>query len=202
MFLFHLLGAEAYTSVALDLQFQERISRMYVRIVQFVQFFCRPDRQQVTQMFNRACGIVCEVGAPFVDLILPIFVLKDGENLDDAVVLPDQMSTLRVKQMGSADGMNSLLDYVSLVLEVGTGSVQFDCHTYPQVNDGRQISVAAVGIRPSRILDPDTANIESIDESFEKMLKAKVDPLKVPGSTAESLKNLSASISLVYKQKF
>jgi hypothetical protein len=224
MFLFHLLGAEAYTSVALDLQFQERISRMYVRIVQFVQFFCRPDRQQVTQMFNRACGIVCEVGAPFVDLILPIFVLKDGENLDDAVVLPDQMSTLlvqvkcysrtpSVKQMGiwatshlprkgSANGMNSLLDYVSLVLEVGTGSVQFDCHTYPQVNDGRQISVAAVGIRPSRILDPDTANIESIDESFEKMLKAKVDPLKVPGSTAESLKNLSASISLVYKQKF
>ena len=130
-----------------DDNFSARISCMYVRLIQFVQVFAKPGKSQLCEMFNRACGIVVKPGSQQVDLILPTLILKEGEQLEDVIPIPDRMSAVLVQikcytsprssateislcsvnllrgvcteTETAGDKLNEYLDYVSLLIEVG-----------------------------------------------------------------------------------
>jgi len=146
VFLSTLLGKSAYDSLlAQEVDFEERVGKMYVRLVQFVQFFCVPDKEQVTQMFNRACGIVANPGARFVDLIIPVLIVEKGEKLEEVIVTPDRMtailvqvkclknplgakrasriSSVKMPRTGSVFGLNPALDYLSLLIDIAPSRI-------------------------------------------------------------------------------
>ena len=126
--------------------FSNRISHMYVRLIQFVQVFAKPGKNQLCEMFKRAAGIVVKPGSKQVNLIIPVLVVGEGENVLDVIPVPEQMSAVlvQIKCYSSATSqaqeiflssanlvrdvstensdkgrLNDKLDYLSLLIEIG-----------------------------------------------------------------------------------
>ena len=122
------------------------ISYMYVRLIQFVQVFTKPDKNQICEMFKRGAGIVVKPGSKQVDLIIPVLVVGDGENVRDVIPVPERMSVVLVQikcysssrsqaheiflssvnlvrhvstERSVQDRLNEKLDYLSLLIEIG-----------------------------------------------------------------------------------
>jgi len=208
VFLETLLGSAGFLSVSMTDNFKARLDGMYVRLTQFVQFFSVPGAEQVTQMFNRAGGILSQTG----DLIIPVLVLKDGETLQ-VKATPDRMTVLLINVFSpgqaSLDGqlqrlestgksMNSDLDYVALVLEVGGSAGEMEAFGSQEESDPRQISFAASGLRPSDVLGERVTETDSIDTAFERMLVACYDPSGVAENAGDPADSIRFSMSLVY----
>ena len=68
-----------------------------MRLIQFVQFFAVLDRNEICMMFDRAAAITANVGAQFVDLIIPVLVKETAETLSTVKALPEKMSVLLVQ---------------------------------------------------------------------------------------------------------
>jgi hypothetical protein len=130
-------------------QVDGRFEGMFIRLVQFIQFFSLPGKEQVAQMFQRSCGIVVKPGARYVDLIIPVITLYQGESAESVTVAPERMSVILVQvkcwkasislakaaktastnlpRAGSTSevpdkALNPDLDYISLLLEIGPHS--------------------------------------------------------------------------------
>ena len=145
-FLRAILDKKNIDQLLLKDQLSERVSRMYIRLVQFVKVFVKPGKKQLCEMFKRANGIMVMTGAKDVDIIIPVLVLSDTETLDTVIPVPERMSVLLVqvkcystsrstnaeaplcsvhltRDTSTANGLHSApspqLDYVSLLMEVG-----------------------------------------------------------------------------------
>jgi hypothetical protein len=135
------MGEDKYTEWRKDSGSQ--IDRMYLRLVQFVQFFCVPTGTQILEMFNRSCGIVCNFNAVSVDLIIPVLVLDPADDIRRISSLKKRMSVclIQVKCLSKGPSpkaigkictdcllrkdcvtsVNTKLPYISLFLELGNG---------------------------------------------------------------------------------
>jgi hypothetical protein len=132
---------------------EQRISCMHIRLIQFVQFFSIPDSEQLTQMFNRAVGIVAKVGTEYVDIIIPVLVVGQHESVVDVKVEPIRMTVLliQVKCQGKTAGesiqaelccsrlpregclshpFNNDLDYISLFMEMSSFGAPFEAAVF------------------------------------------------------------------------
>ena len=156
---------------------------MYVRVLQFVQFFKKPDSVSLAEMFARAAGIVCSFCAPAADLIVPVLKCERGEDPMTVKVEPGRMTALliQIKCLSNrpgksmiisvatsklsieqcVDNVNTAHPYVSLFLELGHRPKP-DVARAKNVFIGpgglppfeeRQIPVAVISLKPSDILD-------------------------------------------------
>jgi len=156
-FLKILTGSVSFEAVASVDRLNERTDCMYMRLVQLVQVFVVPGKDQLVNMFNRSTGIVAKVGAQYVDIIIPVLVLRPGETLETVTVTPDRMSVLLVQvkyrthgvpdmhvkqycstslpRLGSTHSeadkrLNADLDYVSLLIEFGPKMENRTCKSF------------------------------------------------------------------------
>ena len=54
-----------------------------VRVVQFVQVFCKPTLAHVIAIFQRGAAFVRKRGAQYADILFPVIIVKPDENLSD-----------------------------------------------------------------------------------------------------------------------
>ena len=229
-FLSILTGMDSH--IAID-NFSDRISNMYVRLIQFVQVFAKPGKKQICEMFRRAAGIVVKPGSEQVDLIIPLLVHKERNRLHEVVPVPEQMSALliQVKCFGSSrtiekdtsvcslnllrnvatenasfsDRLNKKLDYLSLLMEVGSHAASrssvrvFSREDVGADADPKQLSIAINGLRPNVVLHQDIPHLDQITSSFDELMIAGYNPAKISSSSNEAIRNLKLSLDLVYK---
>ena len=132
-----LVGEEVCVESGLD----KKTKNMYVRVVQFVQMFCKPTLAHVIALFQRGAAFVCKRGAQYADIIFPVIIVKPDENLSEirpgkenltvfliqVKCLIKMLSSSRtvtvcstlLQRNGCTKGMNGSLNYVSLFLELG-----------------------------------------------------------------------------------
>ena len=46
-----------------------------------MQIFCKPSADQLAQFFRRGVGVVCQFGAAFVDILVPVLVNTSGQDV-------------------------------------------------------------------------------------------------------------------------
>jgi hypothetical protein len=193
---------------------------MYCRVLQFVQFFCKPTTTHLAEMFSRSAAIVCSFNAPATDLIIPVLILNEGEDLRTVKAEPARFTAILVQVNCYADkitkkdvlkytttdltinrcvtGPNSH-NYVSLLLELGFKARKKDPlqvvigdEHLPPAEPG-QIPIAIVSLRPSLVLKTGYENAERVDKSFCGLMKASYNPRalsKGRGDQEESLKEM------------
>jgi hypothetical protein len=166
-FLKTLFGSECCPFLESD---EPRLQGMYVRLLCFRKSKAVRFAGKVHGMFNRAGGIACNHMPQYCDLIVPLLVIKDNENLDEVTVTADKMSVLIIQVRNEAwegitadslptrdvaskdfegELLNPDLDYVSLGLNVNL-SAESNVKIFP-ARDPRQISIAATWLTPPRL---------------------------------------------------
>ena len=186
---------------------------MYVRLIQFVQVFAEPGKNQLCEMFKRAAGIVVKSGSNHVDLILPVLVVAEGEKLLEVIPVPERMSEVFVQIKGYSssvnltrdtviDGLNKELDYITLLMEMKPAdsnrlSVLPRDAVTDQVDDKR-LSVAICGLLPDAVLHDKHPLRDKINHSFDALMTESFGPEKIKGSSEKAIKNVKLSLGVVY----
>jgi hypothetical protein len=123
--------------VCKDPKLIRQTKNMKIRLVQFVQLFCKPTIHHIIGMFERGAGIVCKFGAQYVDLILPVFIEIDGKlypGVHNMTVVLIQikclekglgilksadLASIKLERNLCTEGLDVSLDYVSIYIDLG-----------------------------------------------------------------------------------
>jgi hypothetical protein len=189
---------------------------MYVRVLQFVQFFKKPSSTNLARMFSRAAGIVCSFCAPGVDFIVPVLKCMPHEDPMKVEVTPERMTAMliQIKCLSNMPGNSEIVTvtttklpmercvdrvdknhpYVSLFIELGhrpKPDVAEPRHVYIGADklppvDSKQIPIAVISLKPSDILDKGYSIVAEVDKSFNELVTARVDALQISGSCQDA----------------
>ena len=211
------VGKEEYAKLIATDVLPLKMKGMFVRVLQFVQFFVKPSPEKITQMFQRAAGIVCKVNSKNVDLILPVVVIPPGLSAETVIPSKENMSVclIQVKcrkarlsdealesvvtnltRENCVPSMSDDLNYLSLVLELGHGK-KTTLHvkgpsSFSQVT-GKQIAIAVASLRAEHVLDPGLDNLVGINSSFRSLLRSSYNPSLLTSASRAARESVTAN---------
>jgi hypothetical protein len=121
-----------------------------------------------------------------------------------------ELCSVGLPRGGCTTGLNPALDYISVLIEMRDEKdvgLQIEAWTrdslrskYALNPDDKQLSFVVRGARPSHFLGSAAGDATEIDEAFNELMTARLDPLLIKNSSKQAKENLKLSIPLVYKK--